>query len=574
LFSLPNELRWLLQRSRRLLPWQLASLLCIATASLLSLLTPLVLKWLIDDILPQRQTGLLLAAVLLIFVSHQCRIALLSLGNYLTFSAAQRIALWLRLRLLRHVDSLSADFYDSVPVGAVTYHFKEPLEEISYFSSDLLPAVARMLLTSLFTLATMFMLSPLLTMVVLPLLPVFLMTRHRYRGRLAIDSDSVQLNRLSWNTFLEEHLSSIIPIQLLRQEKRQERKAFRLLALTIRSEQKLFRTGVWFALGTSVLVVSATTAALGLGGWSVLRGTLSTGSVVAFYSYIAQLFDPLSGAAELYSRAQKTFASVRRVQAVLAHPHGIKDSPLAVCLAQEGPADIAVIAVKFSYPTQNGMLNIPFLQIRSGEHIAIAGENGAGKSTLAKLIARIYDVTSGTIRIGGNDIRSIRLDSLRQQICYLAREPVLFDGTMAFNLRFARPGVSDDELEEVIRCADLSGFVQSLRHGLGQRIGPGGCQLSGGQRQRLAIARALLQHPQVLILDEATSCLDPASESLLLHNLCRLRSLTVIVITHRVSTASGFSRVIAMAGGRIVADGGFAPALSGESSCRNFLSAS
>jgi ABC-type multidrug transport system fused ATPase/permease subunit len=177
-------------------------------------------------------------------------------------------------------------------------------------------------------------------------------------------------------------------------------------------------------------------------------------------------------------------------------------------------------------------LRIPFLRILPGEKVAIAGENGAGKSTLVRLIARAHDVDSGSIRIGDEDIRDICLKSLRQQVCYLPRDPVLFDGSLASNLRFVRPSASDLELREVIEQTDLTNFLATLPEGLHQRVGPDGCQLSDGQRQRLAIARALLQRPRIVILDEATSCLDPASETLVLCNLQhRLPSATLIVVS-------------------------------------------
>src|ERR1700728_4454692 len=203
------------------------------------------------------------------------------------------------------------------------------------------------------------------------------------------------------------------------------------------------------------------------------------------------------------------------------------------------------------------MLHIPSLQILPGEQVAIAGENGAGKSTLARLIARLYDPDSGSIRIGNVDIRNIQLKDLRRYVSYLPHDPVLFDGTLYFNLRFVRPAAPDDELQEAIRSVGLSQFVTALPDGLRQRIGPGGCQLSGGERQRLAIARALLQQPPVLILDEATCCLDPGAEAFVLQNIRRhLSASTLIVVSHRLTTLSSFERVLVLAGGGIVFDGG------------------
>jgi ABC-type bacteriocin/lantibiotic exporter with double-glycine peptidase domain len=525
----------------------------MTAASLLALLTPLVLKWLIDQVLPRRETGLLLAAAGLIFLSYQGRTALTSVGSYLTLNAVQKMALRLRMDLVRHLNQLSADYYENTPPGAVMYPLKEPIEEVAYFGSDLLPSILRMCLTTGFTIVTMFVLSPMLTLAVLPLIPLFLVARQYFRTKLSADSDTVQQNLVAWNSFLEEHISSVLPIQLLGQEKRQERKAFQLLAQTTRSHLALFKTGVWFTIWTSIAVVLAMSAVIGYGGWSVLVGTLSLGSMVAFYSFVTQLFDPLSGAAELYARAQRTFASIRRLQGMFALRPSITESPAAVDFPKER-WELEIETIEFGYGRESALI-IPSLRIAAGEKIAIVGENGAGKSTLARLIPRVYDVRSGSIRVGGKDVRSIQLKSLRSAICYLPRDPVLFDGTVASNLLFVRPGASDCDLRTAIHLADLDEVVASLPAGLDQRIGPDGCQLSGGQRQRLAIARALLRRPRILILDEATSCLDPSSEALILRNMADyLSASTLIVVSHRASTLAEFGRILVLSGGRIVED--------------------
>ena len=456
---LPAEFVWLIQEIRPLLHWHLASFLCITAGSLLALLSPLLLKWLIDGIIPQRRIGLLLLAVALIFLGHQGRVALTSLGSYLMLSASQKMGLTLRVRLLEHLDTLSADYYEETPVGAAMYPLKEPIEEISYFGSDLLPAILRMLLTTAFTLAAMSALSPVLTLTVLPLIPVFLVTRQYFRRKLATDADAAQDDRLAWSNFLEEHLSSVISIQLLGQEKRQERRAFRLLARSLRSQQRLYRTATWFTVWSSLAIVLAMSAVIGYGGKSVLAGTLSIGSLVAFYGFVTQLFDPLSGASELYARAQKTFASIRQVQAALALRPSVKNAAGALMLSRQHPADVEFADVEFGYSRNKDLLHIPSLRISAGEHIAIAGENGAGKSTLVRLIARLYDPVSGEVRLGGEDIRNIHLKSLRQSVCYLPRDPVLFDGSIASNLLFVRPSACEQELEEAMRMVELTALV-------------------------------------------------------------------------------------------------------------------
>lgn len=550
-----SELRWLTTQIRPLMHWHAASFLCITAGSLLALLTPLILKWLIDRVIPQKNTERLLFSVLLIFLGYQGRTALTSLGNFLMLSAAQKMILTLRIELLRHLDMLSAEYYENTSVGSVMYPLKEPIDEVCYFGSDLLPAMLRLVLTTGFTLATMFWLSPVLTLAIVPLVPVFLITRQRFRKRLGDDADRVQGDHLGWSSFLEEHLSSVIPIQLLGQEKRQERRAFRLLARAVRSQQKLFSTGAWFTVCSSLAVALALCAVIGYGGASVLAGTLSVGSLVAFYGFVTQLFEPLSGAAELYARSQKTFASVRQVQSAFALRTKVANARDAVPLVEHHGIAIEFSGVEFSYPGQNYTLRIPVLRIREGEHLVITGENGAGKSTLGKLLVRLYDPAHGRIRCGNEDIRNIRLDSLRRHFCYLAREPTLFDGTIASNLRLVKPTVTEQDLLGAIQTVGLSSFVSALPDGLRHRIGPSGCQLSGGQRQRLAIARTLLQGPRILILDEATSCLDPEGEALVLGNLRHcLQSSTIIGVSHRPSTFSTFERVLLLSAGRMVCD--------------------
>jgi ABC-type multidrug transport system fused ATPase/permease subunit len=365
----------------------------------------------------------------------------------------------------------------------------------------------------------------------------------------------VQHNQVAWSSFLQEHLSSIVAIQLLRREGRQERTAFHLLGTSVRSLARLFRTGVSFTFFTSLTIGLAMSSVIGYGGWSVLEGTLTVGGLVAFYTYLAQLFEPLSGVAETYARAQKTFASIRRVQGVLALEPTIKNCRTSIKFPQDRPWALDLADVRFGYPRGDGLLHISRLEIRAGEHVAVVGENGAGKSTLAKLVARLYDVDLGSISVAGRDVREIEIESLREHVCYVPPHPVLFDTTLGGNLRLGKGAASDAELKGVLDHVGLATWTCGLREGLNQRIGPGGHQLSGGQRQRLGIGRAILQRPRILILDEATSSLDAGSEQQLLGSLRRiLPGSTVMVISHRLSALYCVDRVIVLGAGRIVED--------------------
>lgn len=533
----------------------MASFFCLVAASFLSLLTPLVLRWIIDHILPEQRVGSLVVAIGLIFLAQEGRTALNSLGSYLMLIAAQNLGLNLRKSLLRHLDTLSAGYYEDVPASEAMYPLKEPVEEVSVFGSDLLPAGLRMLLTTTVTLGAMFVLSPALTLIIIPLIPIFLITRQHYRKQLSTNADDTQSKRLASNNFLQEHVASAIAIQLLGQEKRRERKAFCLWARSIRSQQCLSRTGIRFTICSSLPLVLALCGVLGYGGASVFKGELSVGSLVAFYGFVAQLFEPLSGAAELYVRTQKVFASIRQVQAAFALKPHVVNSPTALRIAKSETEPIELREAKFQYRRQQTLLDISSLRIDPGEQVAITGENGAGKSTLAKLIARLYDPLSGSIKIGDSDIRNIDLKTLRDYVCYLPRDPVLFDGSLISNLQLIGHRVSVEEIETALEEMGLSALVATLPHGLHQGIGPGGCQLSGGERQRLALARALLQEPRIFILDEATSCLDALGEAAVLRNLRgKLQRAMFIVVSHRSSTLSMFPRILVMAGGRIQED--------------------
>jgi ABC-type multidrug transport system fused ATPase/permease subunit len=552
---IPSEMRWLFRQVRPFLRWHIASFLCMSVGSFLALLSPLVLKWMIDVVLPGRRLGLLVAAVGLIFLCYQGRAVLTTGGGYLTMLAAQQLALALRFRLFRHLDTLSANYHEGTPVGASMYPLKDPIDEISFLGSDLVPFILRTLLATVLTLGTMLILNPWMTLAVLPLIPVFVLTRKHFQNRLECDSDTVQQNQVAWSSFLQEHLSSIVAIQLLRRERRQERTAFWLLGASVRSLNRLFRTGVSFTFYTSLTIGLAMAAVIGYGGWSVLAGTLTIGGLVAFYTYLAQLFEPLSGVAETYARAQKTFASIRRVQTVLALEPAINNCRTAIKFPKDRPWTIKLADVRFGYPKRDGLLYIPRLELPAGEYVAIVGENGAGKSTLAKLIARLYDVDSGSISVAGHDVREIEIESLHEHVCYVPPHPVLFDTTLGANLQLGRGAASDTELKKVVEDVGLTTWTDALREGLNQRIGPGGHRLSGGQRQRLGIGRAILQRPRILILDEATSSLDAGSEQQLLGSLRGiLPGTTIVVISHRLSALHCVNRVIVLEAGRVVED--------------------
>ncbi len=553
---IPPELRWLFPKVKPQLPLHVASFLCLTLASLLALVTPLTIRWLIDSILPAHNARLLAIAIGLIFASYEGKAVLTSFGGYLTFRATQRTALALRMSLLRHLDSLSADYFDRTPVGELLYPFEGPIDEISYFGSDLLPSILRTAIAAGVTLSALAVLSPHLTLVVIPLVPAFLVVRHRYRRRIGRQADLVQAARSKFSSFLQEHLSALTQIQLLRQTEPQESKASELLTNTVCSQDELCKTGAFFSALSNLAVVSGIAATLTWGSLMVFRNNLTIGTLVAFYSLLIQLFDPLSTAMEMYSRAQRTFSSIRQILTVLQIAPAVKELHGARPLASDRPLHVAFRDVSFVYQRRSEVIRIPSLEIFQGERIVIVGPNGAGKSTLAKLLARLYDVDSGEIFIAGTDVRAVALASLRSSVCYLPAQPILFHRSIADNLRIGRFDSTRGDLERVLHVVGLKKYLDGFPGSLEEYIEPGASNLSNGERQRVAIARALLHRPRILILDETTSSLDPTSEEEMLRTIDRmLPDSTLIVVSHRLHSISWMGRILVMRKGQIVGDG-------------------
>ena len=552
----PPELRWLFPKVKPQLLFHMASFFCVTVSSLLGLVTPFSIRWLIDSILPSHDLPLLIVAIGLIFASYEGRAVFSALGGYLTFRATQGTALSLRLSLLRHIGSLSADYFDRTPVGELLYPFERPIDEISYFGSDLLPSILRTAVSAAATLSAMAVLSPKLTFVVVPLLPAFLALRHCYRTRIGHQADLVQTARNKFSSFLGEHLSALTEIQLLGQTEPREREASELLTKAIGRQDILYRTGSFFSAFSNLAIVSGMAAVLACGSLMVFDGQLTTGTLIAFYGLVIQLFEPLSTATETYARAQRAFSSIRQIQRVFAIAPAVEEHRHAKPIPSGVPLHVTFRNVSFGYPGNGDVIRIPSLEIREGERIAIIGPNGAGKSTVGKLLSRLYDARSGEVLIAGSDVRAITRASLRSAVWYLPAQPVLFHRSIADNLRIGRPQSTPGEMEQVLRIVKLTKYLDRCPDSLDDYLEPNGSNLSSGERQRVAIARALLHRPRILILDETTSSLDPDSEQAILRAIGQtLPDSTLLVVSHRWPTMEWTGRILRMRQGQIVGDG-------------------
>lgn len=556
-----SEFKWLLKQSRPHIGLYLASFGCIILGSLSALLDPLIMKWLIDDVLARREGRLLPLVAGALFAAYIARLLFSSLGGLLASQATQKTVFKMRLELLRHIQMLPARYHENHPTGDTQHRLEQDITTIGEVGGDFIPSGLRLTVLTTLILTTMLILNLKLTCVVLPLFPVYMYIRRRYYGKLRDCSDQVQKRSGSVSSFLQEHLGSIIQTQLLQQEVRDARRFASLTGKLTRAQIKRRKAEItlgFLSMSTAALCI---VLILTYGGYQVIGGALSVGGLVAFYSYVLRLFEPLGGAVDISSRLHRVNASVRRVLDILEMPTLIQGDSNALMLMRSAPGDIEFKNVTFEYCPDRPVLSRVSFRVSPGERIALIGASGSGKSTVAKLISRLYDVSDGAILIDQEDVRVIKLKSLRSSVALMTQEPVLFNATLRENLLYGNWHATQRDLDEVAERAQLTELIRSLKGGWDEQIGPRGSRLSGGERQRMALARTMLRRSRILILDEPTSSLDVATETAFLEMLDRFsRNTTTLIISHRPSTILKCDRIITIDHNRVieVSEGPFA----------------
>lgn len=305
----------------------------------------------------------------------------------------------------------------------------------------------------------------------------------------------------------------------------------------------------------NLIALAARLAALGVGGHLVIQGQVTVGTLIAFQGYVTGLFGPVQGLTNIYQTLRTASVSLDTIFSILDARDELADPPNAKRV-RGLRGDVVFERVSFSYGGGSRVLDGIDLHIRPGEVVALVGPSGAGKSTMAALLQRLYDPDSGEVRIDGVDIRLLEQRSLRRHIGVVLQDAVLFSDTVLNNIAYGRPGASRAEIEAAAKAANAHEFIERLPDGYDTVVGERGGLLSGGERQRIAIARALLKDPPILVLDEATSALDAESEALVQEALARLvRGRTTLVIAHRLSTVIDADRIVVLNGGRIVESG-------------------
>lgn len=466
-------------------------------------------------------------------------------------SAGEGFLRLLRIRVFGQMQRQSMAFFDREKAGVLVARMTADIESMAELVQWGLMQFLSSFLLLFFALFLLLSMSWQLTLISLLVFPFLIAASVKFQR----DSNKAYLEvreKVGANlSALQEGIAGVRVIQAYAREDEQIRRFEESNRALFRSHLHSIKVTTWYFGVIEFAGIASSALIIGIGGWLVHRGSVSLGTVVAFVLLLASLFDPVQQLSQLYNTLQSAAAALHKLFGILDAQPDVAESDSPIALPVTG--DVVVDAVTFTYAgAHRSALSDVSVTLKAGTRLALVGPTGAGKSTLAKLMARLYDPEVGTVSFGGVDLRSASLDDLRRRIVVIPQEGFLFDGTVRDNLLIAKPEATEEELINALNKIGLRERFESLPEGLETQVRERGSRLSAGERQLVALARAALVDPAVLVLDEATSNLDPGTEMLVEAALERLMvGRSVIVVAHRLSTVQRADVIAVVADSRI-----------------------
>jgi ABC-type multidrug transport system fused ATPase/permease subunit len=528
------------------------SVTLLLVSAAVDLLPPLFQRQIIDQALGQGQLerlGLLIGGLVGIYALQ----GLVGFGdNYTRHTLGERFILDLRVRLYAYLQRLSLSFYERTSTGELMSRVTNDVNALEQFVTHGSARTAENLLRLVGATIVLLVLNRRLALWALLPVPLLVIGLRYFNTQIRPIYRSVRDRLGDINSRLQDSLAGMRTVQAFGREEQELARFSRESEGYYHARVRGIRFWSSFFPGIGFVAALGMAAVLGIGAKMVVQGALTVGTLVAFLSYLQSLYGPIRSLVEIDNVFQQAIAAGERIFELLDEEPEITDAPDAVTL---GPiaGQVAFEDVHFCYPTGDEVLHDVDFAIAPGEVVALVGRSGAGKTSIANLVCRFYDPTHGRILVDGQDLRHVKLDTLRSQISVVLQDTFLFNTTVRDNLLYGKPDATEDEMVAAAKAAYAHDFVLKLPDGYDTELGERGVKLSGGQKQRLALARAILADPRILILDEATSSVDAEAEYLIQQALeSVLVGRTALVIAHRLSTIRNADKIIALENGRIL----------------------